>query len=179
MTSGGRSFGEGFAVVPDAVIVADVSANAKLLWLVLQRHSDPDGRCYPSLKRLGEILGTSADTVRRAKKELLDAHLIDVVERFDDHGRRTSDDVILRGAPSKSARGVGSKSARVNKEAFELEPERTNGRAKGGVAEPANPFGADTPVSTFDGTLSGPSDEDRRVGLAALRSILQRGDVAS
>lgn len=91
----GRVVGEKFAVVPESVIEAEVSCNAKVLWVIFRLHADPEGRCYPGRKRLAELMGCSAETVKRAKKELLEAKLIECHERYDEDGRRTTDDVFL------------------------------------------------------------------------------------
>lgn len=128
----GKVYGDGFCVIPDAVLYAPrISANAKLLWGVYARHADAEGRSYPSRSRLAALLSVSEDTVKRAKKELVDAGLVSVRERFDDQGRRTTDDVILHHARRKSAPPVGCKSAPPYIEAFELEPEELEARERG------------------------------------------------
>lgn len=119
----GKAYGQRFAIIPDGILDAPISSNAFRLWATLQRHSDVLGHCYPSLKRLAAIMGVSEDTIRRAKNELVDAGFVVAKERYDDGGRRTSDDLFLRGAPSRSAGGDPSKSARVNSKAVELDPE--------------------------------------------------------
>jgi hypothetical protein len=101
----GKVWGQRFAVVPDDVLMAEVSTNAKVLWAVMARYADPDGGCYPSVKTLSSIMRVSVDTLGRAKKELIEADLIEAKERFDDQGRRTSDFLFLRGASRKSAGG--------------------------------------------------------------------------
>jgi DNA-binding transcriptional MocR family regulator len=98
-----KVWGDRFAVVPDEVLVAEVSANAKVLWAILARYADPGGHAYPSLKTLAEVMRCSKDTVGRAKKELIDAQLLSAEQRSDDQGRRTSDDLFLQGASRKSA----------------------------------------------------------------------------
>lgn len=100
-----KVWGERFAVVPDAVLTANVSNNAKVLWAVLARYADPDGHCYPSVKTLGEILGCSHDTISRAKKELVAADLLECTVKYDESGRRTADDLLLLGARRKIASG--------------------------------------------------------------------------
>lgn len=99
----GKVWGQRFAVIPDDVLMAEVSTNAKVLWALLARYADPDGHCYPSLKTLAGLMRCSNDTVGRAKKELVDASLLEANERHDDQGRRTSDDLILRDAHRKFA----------------------------------------------------------------------------
>lgn len=121
--TGGLVYGDGFAVVPDAVIFAEVSSNAKVLWAILQRHADPHGRCYPGRRRMAELMGVSEDTIKRVKKELVDAELLCAAERFDEHGRRTTDNLILHHARCKDAPTGGCKDAPTYIDAVELEPE--------------------------------------------------------
>ncbi len=92
-----KVYGQRFAVVPDAVLYAAVSTNAKVLWAILARHADPMGHCYPGRNRLAQLLGCSPNTVSRAKAELVKAKLIECHSRYDDQGRRTSDDVMVLG----------------------------------------------------------------------------------
>lgn len=119
----GKAFGERFAIIPDGVLTADISANAFRLWAILQRHSDVLGHCYPGRDRLAQIMRVSPDTIKRAKRELLDAGLITCQERFDENGRRTTDDIFLHPPRRKSAPYVGGKDAPVNNKAVELEPD--------------------------------------------------------
>jgi hypothetical protein len=88
--------GEGFAVVPESVLYAPVSSNAKVLWAVIRRHADPLLHAYPGGRRMAELMGVSQETVRRAKVELVEAGLLVAVERYDEAGRRTTDDLFLR-----------------------------------------------------------------------------------
>lgn len=112
----GRAIGQQFAVIPDIVLFAEISSNALRLWAIFQRHASESGEIYPGLKRLAKIMRCSTDTVSRAKRELVDAGLIECRERFDEHGRRTTDDVTLhvalvRGAHRKFAGYVPRKDA--------------------------------------------------------------------
>ncbi len=142
--SGGQVYGPTFAVIPEAVLFADVSTNAKVLYAIFALHADSEGRCYPGLKRLAAVMRCSEDTVKRAKKELLEAKLIECHERYDEHGRRTTDDVILRGAPRNAAPYVGGKDAPT-----ELEPERSN----------PTPYGVGSGVTSARGGKNGPPPE--------------------
>ena len=99
-----KVFGQRFAVVPDTVLYAKVPSHAKVLWAILSRHADPEGHCYPAKGRLADLMGVSGDTVRRAKEDLVEAGLMTCRPRYDDTGRRTSDDVCL-------SAGVGSTGA--------------------------------------------------------------------
>lgn len=107
----GQVFGDAFAIIPEHVLYSDVSSNAVRLYGIFARHADPEGRAYPGLKRLAELMKCSEDTIRRAKKELVDAGFVTTEIRTDTEGRRVSDNVYLQGAPRKSAARGGSKVA--------------------------------------------------------------------
>jgi DNA-binding transcriptional MocR family regulator len=165
----GRVFGEGFAIAPDTVLFADISINARLLWIILQRHSDPDGRCYPGRKRLATIMGCSEVTVTRAKKELSDAGLLIVKERFDEAGRRTTDDLFLRHARRKNDATGRVVFAPTNSKAVELEPEEPDFAP--GAAKPAAPR---PPTDTRPIPAGKPTPAERETALQKLREIRQR-----
>lgn len=155
--SQGRIYGEGFAIAPDTVLFARISMNARLLWIVLQRHSDPEGRSYPGRKRLAKILGCSEDTVTRAKRELVAAGLLTVTERYDEAGRRTTDDLFLRHARRKNG-GTGSPVfAATNSNAVELEPEEPE---VGASAAKPSPRRAPTDTTPIPSSTPTPAELD-------------------
>lgn len=120
----GRVYGEAFAVVPESVLYAPVSANAKVLWAILQRHSDRRGQCYPGRRRMAELMGgVSEETVKRAKRELVDAGLIMTRPRHDDQGRQTTDLVFLTPRGVKFDPPGGVTDDPPYRDAVELEPE--------------------------------------------------------
>lgn len=179
--SGGQVYGEPYACVPESVLYADVSTNAKVLFAIFALHADLDGRCYPGLKRLAEIMRCSEDTVKRAKKDLAEAKLIECHERYDDHGRRTTDNVFLRGAPRNAAPYVGGKDAPT-----ELEPERSNPTPNGvgsGVTSAAprkkTPPTRPTPIDqlpaeareALDRLTAPMTDDERTAGQAGIKSV--------
>jgi DNA-binding transcriptional MocR family regulator len=155
----GKAFGERFAIIPDSVLYAPISANAFRLFAVLQRHSDVMGHCYPGRNRLAEILRCSHDTVTRAKRELIDAGFITCVDRYDADGRRTTDDIFLHPPRRKDASTVRRTGASTNKEAVELEPEGT----REVVNEPQKLSPPPTP-DTLD-------DDTRKRGAEFMRAI--------
>lgn len=184
--SGGRAYGQGFSIVPDSVLYADISPQALRLWAILQRHSDPEGRCYPGLKRLAAMMRCSIDTVARAKKELAESELIECRERHDEHGRRTTDDIYLggalvRGAPRKSAGYVPRKDAGTYREAVELKPEELNppdppaARKRPPTDTSPIPAGPRIPDWTPEPTAT---TEDRNRAARRLREIRQQYDPA-
>ena len=141
----GKAFGEQFAIIPDSILEAPISANAFRLFAILQRHSDVLGHCYPGLNRLSEMMGCSADTVRRAKRELIASGLITCQERFDDLGRRTTDDIFLHPPGRESATYEGGKAATLNSKAVELEPDELDLHAGARDVAGATP-GTPTPI---------------------------------
>lgn len=90
-----KIYGARFAQVPEFVLYADVSPTARLLWAVYSRHADPMGGSFPSNGRLSELLKVDPRTIRRAKRELIDAKLIKAETQLDKHGRQTTDKVWL------------------------------------------------------------------------------------
>ena len=131
--SEGKVYGDRFAVVPEGILWASgVSPTAKILWALYAFHADREGRCYPRRTLLAEALNVSHDTVSRAKKELIDAGLIRVKERFDESGRRTSDDVFLQGARRTGAEGDRRTGAQTGSRSRKNEIDTHRGTAKTG-----------------------------------------------
>ena len=60
-----------FAIVPEWVIYADISANAVRLYAVLNRFANGSGRAWPSRRTLADAMRVSTATVDRAKDELV------------------------------------------------------------------------------------------------------------
>ena len=69
------------------------------------------------------MMGVSHDTVSRAKRELVTAGFLVCQERYDDAGRRTTDDLFLRGARRNPAEYVRRTGADSNSNAVELDPD--------------------------------------------------------
>lgn len=168
--SGGKAYGEGFAIVPDSVLYAKISASAFVLWCVLQRHSDPEGRSYPGRKRMAQLMGCSEDTITRAKRELAEAGLLEVRERFDEHGRRTTDDLFLRHARRKFAATGRRTDAATNSKAVELEPDELEVAPAAAKPRP--------PTDTSQIPAGKPTPQQREAALRRLREIRQQYDPA-
>lgn len=84
-----------FAMVPSDVLLAPISANAKLLFTLYCLYSSREGELHPGNRRLGELMGNvSPDTISRAKKELVKHEFIEVNARYNE-GRRTTDSIHL------------------------------------------------------------------------------------
>lgn len=65
-------------------------ATAKNVLLALAEHANPDGKCWPSWKRVAAMVGCSRATVARAIRDLEEAGLIRRVAQYHDRGGQTS-----------------------------------------------------------------------------------------
>lgn len=79
-----------FSIVPDWIIRAPISDRAQRLYALIGRYADRAGEAFPSRKALAAVLRTSADSVDRATKELVEIGALEVLPRFDRSGDRTS-----------------------------------------------------------------------------------------
>jgi len=80
-------------VFPTAILAEPLSPTALRLWIALAQFANDDRQCWPSRRRLLEMLppSTARGTVRRARAELEAAHLLDVEYRTDERtGRETT-----------------------------------------------------------------------------------------
>lgn len=93
-----------FAQLPEWVLLhPDLTDKAKLLFALLDRHAGADGDCFPSKRRLAEMLGCDTRTIIRAKDLLEQVGALEVQPRYDD-GRQTSNLYILNGLPPEEPR---------------------------------------------------------------------------
>ena len=81
-----------FEMIPHWILDEDLSANAIRLYLLLRRHGDRAGRCFPSRKRLAEQMHTSPSTVDRARMELVEVGAICERLRSSGDGDYTSNE---------------------------------------------------------------------------------------
>lgn len=79
-----------FAIVPEWVLDADISANAIRLYAVLNRYANDRGRAWPSRRTLADRLRVSASTIDRAKDELVGIGALTVEARVSPAGDPTS-----------------------------------------------------------------------------------------
>ena len=80
-----------FQQIPNWVFESDVSATAIKLYLVLRKNGDNKrGTSYWSRRKLAEQLGTSSNTMDRAKKELIDMGALCQINRKNKDGDWTS-----------------------------------------------------------------------------------------
>jgi DNA-binding MarR family transcriptional regulator len=83
-----------FAVVPEFVITADITAQAVRVYAMLARRANDEGATYPSHKSLADDTRCSVPTVKRAIRELEQIGALERLVRPAD-GRQTSNDYHL------------------------------------------------------------------------------------
>ena len=94
--------GERFTPIPDFIMRRrDLTHGAKCLWGRLDRYTQKNGQCYPSLPTLATEFGTSIDSIRRFIAQLKNAGLIRVAKAG--LGRGNSTNYTLCSTPEKVA----------------------------------------------------------------------------
>lgn len=86
---------EYFAIIPEWVLHADISANAVRLYGVLNRFANSRGHAWPSRKTIAELMGVSVATIDRAKEELVDLGALTIEPRTTPSGDPSSNLYIL------------------------------------------------------------------------------------
>jgi len=79
-----------FEMVPHWLLDEPISAQALRLYLLMRRHGNTDGTCFPSRKRLAAQLHASPSTVDRAKGELIEVGALCERRRMSQDGDWTS-----------------------------------------------------------------------------------------
>lgn len=101
--------GEPFAILPERVLYADISAHAVRIYAVLQRYVNLPRGAIPSRQTLADSIHISRATANRALRELTDAGLVTVEPRYrEGTNERTSSRFILHGAGVVDKSEVGS-----------------------------------------------------------------------
>lgn len=79
-----------FAILPEWVLFAPITPNAKITYAVLQRYANSDGICFPSRATLASRTGVSVRAIDRALGELQDINAVKVQRRKSPDGGWTS-----------------------------------------------------------------------------------------
>lgn len=88
-----------FALTPEWVLDAEISDRAKVLYAVLGRYADDEGKAWPSRRTLAERLRCSPESIDRAVRELREVAALSIVERARPDGSRTSNEYTLYRSP--------------------------------------------------------------------------------
>ena len=67
-----------------------LTANEKLIFIILKRFVDSKKQCFPSVKKIMDISGLSEKTIRRVLKSLEEKHIITIETRSKNNGGQTS-----------------------------------------------------------------------------------------
>ena len=102
---------EYFAIVPEWVLLADISANAVRLYALLNRYANSQGKAWPSRRTLAEALRISASTVDRSKDELVGIGALIVETRSTPAGDYTSNLYTLA-TSSPMTKGISTRDDR-------------------------------------------------------------------
>lgn len=68
----------------------ELSERAFCVYIYLEDRANKDGICFPSVKTIASDLHVSANTVRRAIKDLKQANLITTKQRIRENGGKSS-----------------------------------------------------------------------------------------
>lgn len=85
-----------FAIIPEWVLYADISAQAVRLYAVIRRFADAESKAWPSRRTLADRMMVSSKTVDRALAELVDIGALKVSHRFDASGDMTTNLYVVR-----------------------------------------------------------------------------------
>lgn len=88
-----------FSIVPQWLIFSPVSPTAKVIYAVLQRHADRNGVCFPSRRKMAELVCVSIKTVDRAIEELESIGAIEKRRRYGEDGSYRSNEYQVITAP--------------------------------------------------------------------------------
>lgn len=103
---------EYFALIPEWVLHADISANAIRLYGVLNRFANSRGHAWPSRKTIAELMRVSVATVDRAKDELVALGALTVEPRTTPSGDPSSNLYILHTTLSPVIEGLLTREGR-------------------------------------------------------------------
>lgn len=81
-----------FEMIPHWLLDAEVSSHAMRLYLILRRHGNSNGVCFPGRKRLATQMHASTSTIDRARGELVQVGAICYRVRMSDDGDYTSNE---------------------------------------------------------------------------------------
>jgi len=122
-----------FAIIPEWVLFADISAQAVRLYGAIARHANLDGEAKLYRKTLAAELRCSVVTIHRALRELVGIGAVQIHHHYSQArpGQRLASSYVLRVTPSASSvegggftdasRGGGTDETVVNESPFERE----------------------------------------------------------
>jgi hypothetical protein len=86
---------EHFALIPEWVLYADISPAAKVVYCVLHRYANSNGKCFPSRKSISSKAGIGLSTLDRAIDDLIALEAVKVKRRTSETGSPTSNEYTV------------------------------------------------------------------------------------
>ena len=86
---------EHFALIPEWVLYADISPAAKVVYCVLHRYANSNGKCFPSRKSISAKAGIGLSTLDRAIDDLIALEAVKVKRRTSETGSPTSNEYTV------------------------------------------------------------------------------------
>ena len=80
---------------------------AKLVLIMIANYADENFSSYPSYKKLSELCGCDERTIQRAIKSLVADGMVEVMARYNDDGKQTSNTYTLKLSRGDNIAGVG------------------------------------------------------------------------
>lgn len=103
MTKHHTTTGYRFAPVPEDLLYdPTIDHLAVRVYAVLMRHGLTPDSCYPTHRRIAELVGVAARSIQRPLRRLEEAGWVERVPRFDDRGDRISDGFVVHTAAQHS-----------------------------------------------------------------------------
>jgi GntR family transcriptional regulator len=103
-----RWFAGTFVQIPNSIVLdTNVPHGALRVFLLLVKHADPSGSCWPSVRSLARLGGMSHRTVQTHLATLEDLGYIERKPRYRPDGSRTSTSYQLLGGPSLTGAPTG------------------------------------------------------------------------
>jgi len=162
---------EKFAVVPEWLLSADISAQAVRIYAVMARYADRTGKAFPSHRAISERVRCSIRTVQRGLDELVTLGAVEVRERKDAAGQRSNEYFIRVSRPL----AIGDQGGLFTHDQGPLD---TDGRQNESHSEREEP----TPLSATQTSPHDPFEDDfwpkwpdqRRQGKGAARVAFRK-----
>lgn len=126
-----------FAPIPEALLYSsDLSDKAVRVYATLMRHGMDPEHCYPSHRRIAQLIGAAPRSIQRPIKELEEAGWIVRKPRYTDNGYRQTDGWFVRTSSARTTRDVLAYHAeeRDNDHAPERDKREPQNQSKGTIS---------------------------------------------
>lgn len=80
----------------DSVYAVGFKMSTISVYLYLERRSDKEGKCFPSIRRMAKDLNVSTRTIQKAIRELERSGFVRIEQRFRSNNGNTSNMYFLK-----------------------------------------------------------------------------------